>query len=71
MWPDSTLSSSVKLVDGVHIGPNACVLEKVGLAVLKDLPAFVVAFGYPVKIIETLKVEVLEKGSAKASSQDD
>jgi acetyltransferase EpsM len=81
MGPNSTLSSRVKRGDGVHIGPNACVLEKVGLgpysvvglgsAVLKDLPAFVVAFGCPVKIIETLEVEVLENGSAKASSQDD
>lgn len=67
MGPNSTLSGRVKLEDGVHIGPNACVVENIklglfsvvglGSAVLHDLPGFVTAFGCPVKIIEKLTPE--------------
>lgn len=73
MGPNSTLCSRVKLHDGVHIGPNSCVIDKVelgpysvvgiGSVILKNLPGFVVAFGCPAKIIETLRVTVNDKKS--------
>ena len=68
MAPNSTLSGRVKLGNGVHIGPNASVLEGVkigsysvigiGSVVLKDIPDFVIAFGYPAKIRKKMGVDI-------------
>lgn len=68
MAPNSTLSGRVNLGNGVHIGPNASVLEGVnigsysvigiGSVVLKDIPDFVIAFGYPAKIRKKIGVDI-------------
>jgi acetyltransferase EpsM len=65
MGPNSTLSGRVKLGHGVHIGPNASVIEGVeigsysvigiGSVVLKNIPDFSIAFGYPAKVKAYIK----------------
>jgi acetyltransferase EpsM len=67
MAPNSTLSGRVTLGKGVHIGPNVSVLEGVkigsysvigiGSVVLKDIPDFSIAFGYPAKIRKKIEVD--------------
>jgi acetyltransferase EpsM len=68
MGPNSNLSGRSSLGDGVHIGPNASILDGVklgdycvigmGSVVLKDVPDFAIAFGNPAKVKNKIEVRV-------------
>lgn len=68
MGPNSTLSGRSELSNGVHVGPNACVLDSVkvkqhcvlgaGSVLQKDTLSFSVYFGMPARKIESISINL-------------